>query len=155
MTFTVPLFINGKDRVTESTFEVTSPATNEPVHRCSSASLADVQDVADAAARAFPAWRKLTPVKRRDYFLKAAEVMERRRGELAQYMVDETGASQDWANFNLSGAIEILRDTAGRIVTIEGSVVSTMNENVGAMVLREPYGVVLGIAPWYVVHSHP
>ncbi|KAJ6033813.1 uncharacterized protein N7446_007895 [Penicillium canescens] len=146
--YTVPLFISGEERVTEATFNVMSPATGEAIHKCSSASQADAEDAVNDAAKAFPAWRKLPPAKRRKYFLKAAEVMESRREELAGYMVNETGSTQQWADFNLSTAIEILEDVAGRTVTIEGSVVNTANENVTAMVLKEPYGVVLGIAPW-------
>lgn len=148
LTYTIPLFINGQERVTQSTFEVKSPTTGKSIHRCSSASLNDVQDVANAAEKAFTSWRKLPPAKRRDLFLKTAEIMNARREELSGYMIDETGCSQHWASFNLSSAVEILKDTAGRIATIEGSVVATMDEKVKAMVVKEPYGVVLGIAPW-------
>jgi acyl-CoA reductase-like NAD-dependent aldehyde dehydrogenase len=146
--YTVPFFISGEERESESTFDVTSPATGNVIHKCSGASEADAQAAVDAAVKALPAWRRLPPAKRRNYFLKAADIMESRREELAGYMVDETGGARQWADFNLTTAIDLIRDVAGRLATIEGSVVNTASENVSAMVLKEPFGVVLAIAPW-------
>lgn len=148
--FTVPLFINGEQRPTEKTFEVVSPASGKTVHRCSSASEDDALAAVDAASQAFAAWKKLAPSRRRDIFLKAADVMERRKDELADYLISETGGAKPWADFNLTTAIEYLKDIAGRAVTLTGTFTDTANENVSAMVLKEPFGVVLAMAPWYV-----
>jgi len=63
-------------------------------------------------------------------------------------MVDETGASAPWAAFNLNLASEILRDVAGRISSVSGTIPQTATEGVSALVLKEPYGVILAIAPW-------
>lgn len=145
---TVPFFLDGKEVVGGETFDVTNPATGKVVHQCSSATEADALAAVDAASRAFPAWKAMVPVARRDIFLRAADVMERRRDELANTMCEEVGVPRSWADFNLTVARSLILDVAGRLVTIEGSIPTPQDPNTGALVLKEPYGVVLAIAPW-------
>lgn len=145
---TVPFFINGKDVLASKTFDVVNPATHAAVHKCSSATQADAQAAVDAAAAALPAWKALTPGKRRDIFLKAADVMEKRKDELATTMMDEVGVPRGWADFNISVARDFLLDIAGRLVTIEGFIPTPSDPATGALVVKEPFGVILAIAPW-------
>ncbi|MBE3110408.1 MAG: aldehyde dehydrogenase family protein, partial [Acidobacteria bacterium] len=148
--YTVPFFLNGKEYHTEERFDIKSPVTGDVLHSCSTASSKDVTAAVESAAEAFKTWRTMTPSRRRDIFLKAAEIMESRQEELAQNMIAETGATAMWAGFNLHIAIDVIKDVAGRISSIEGTIPSTANEGTGAMIMKEPYGVVLAIAPWYV-----
>ncbi|ROT35861.1 aldehyde dehydrogenase [Sodiomyces alkalinus F11] len=147
-TYSVPFFLNGKEVHPSETFSVISPATGKVVHNCGSATVEDAKAAVDSAAKAFRSWRKTTPGYRRDIFFKAAEVMQRRRAELAQYMTEETGGLPQWCEFNLDVAIDMIKDVAGRIATVEGSFPATKDPDFGSIVLREPYGVVLAIAPW-------
>ncbi|KAF7549809.1 hypothetical protein G7Z17_g6147 [Cylindrodendrum hubeiense] len=126
----------------------TIPDPGKVVHRCHNASVDDANAAVEAAAEALKTWRKTPPEQRRDIFLKAAEVMERRRTELRQYMRDETGGEPGWIDFNLNVAINHIKDVAGRIATLEGSFPTTMSPDTSAIVMQEPYGVVLAIAPW-------
>lgn len=150
---TVPAFIKGADHHSGSAYDVVSPATGKVVHRYRSVSVEDAGLAVDAAAEALKTWRKTPPELRRDIFLKAAEVMERRRSELVQYMIDETGSDPGWAQFNVNVTVNHIKDVAGRIITLEGSFPPTMSVDTSAIVLQEPYGVVLAIAPWYVEHA--
>jgi acyl-CoA reductase-like NAD-dependent aldehyde dehydrogenase len=144
----VPFFINGKEVHPETRFKVVSPASGKVVHEAASATEGDVRAAVDAAATAFKTWKKSLPRVRRDIFLKGAEIMERRRDELARYIMDETSCTRQWADFNISTAKELFVDVAGRVASLEGSIPTVADPNCGAMVLREPYGVVLAIAPW-------
>ena len=81
-------------------------------------------------------------------FLKAADVMEKRRAELVGYMMQETGDDESWCHFNINVAIDIIRDVGGRCVTLAGAIPQTQDPNVTGLVLREPYGAVLSMAPW-------
>lgn len=148
--YTVPFFLDGEEYRTAERFEIKSPVTGERLHSCSSAGSQDVSRAIESSAAAFKMWRRMTPSRRRDIFLKAADAMERRRDELERNMIEETGCSAMWAGFNLSTTINLIRDVAGRISSIEGSMPSTADEGVGALVYREPFGVVVAIAPWYV-----
>ncbi|EQL01082.1 aldehyde dehydrogenase [Ophiocordyceps sinensis CO18] len=146
--FTVPLFINGRERLPPKTFDVVSPVTGETAHRCSAASVDDAVAAVDAAAGAFKTWKQTTPSQRRDILLRAADIIDSRRQELARCLMHETGASQPYADFNINHTTELLKDVAGRIATLEGSFPATMDPESSAIVMREPYGVVLAIAPW-------
>ncbi|RGP73245.1 aldehyde dehydrogenase [Fusarium sporotrichioides] len=145
---TVPFLINGSDRISESTADVVSPASGEVTHRYSSADVKDANAAVDAAAEAFKSWRKTRPSERRDLLLKAAEIMERRQDELREYAMTECGSDAAWANFDISTGVSHIKEIAGRVGTLEGSIPTVSDPNTTALVLREPYGVVLAIAPW-------
>ena len=147
-TLTIPIQINGEELTTEHTLEVINPATGKVLWHSAAASVKDAISAVEAAQAAFPAWSRTKPSTRRDIFLKAADVFARRSEELSSYMMEETGAVQAYASFNTHNSVEMLKDIAGRIVTISGSVPVCGAEGTSAMLLKEPYGVVLGIAPW-------
>lgn len=146
----VPFIINGDDYYPERTFDVISPVTGKVAHQCGAATVADAAAAVDAAATAFKTWRKSTPSQRRDIFLKAADLIQQKADELAQIMSEETGAALPWAVFNINTATELIKDIASRISAIEGTFPTLMDPNSSGIVLREPYGVVLSVAPWYV-----
>lgn len=123
--YTVPHIIGGEERQSDKTFKIFSPATGDFVHHCASATVSDADAAVDAAATAFKSWKKSTPSQRRDIFLKAAQIMERRQEELVDYLESETGATRDWCQFNLALAGEIIKDVAGRISSLEGTFPAT------------------------------
>jgi acyl-CoA reductase-like NAD-dependent aldehyde dehydrogenase len=145
---TVPFIINGEEVYAEKTFDVVGPASGKTLHRCGIATEKEATAAAEAAAAAGNEWKATTPARRRDILLKAAEIMERRRPELAQTMVDEIGGKPGWADFNLNVAIDMIKDVAGRVITITGTVPILADPNVSSMVVKEPYGVVLAMAAW-------
>ena len=147
---TVPLLINGKELTTSTTFEVTSPLTNKVIWSASSASTKDATLAADSAATAFPSWSDTKPAFRRDILLKTADIFSSRGSELAEYMDVETGAIPSVSSgFNIPSTVEILKDVAGRIATsCVGALPVPAQDGKNAMVLKEPYGVILSIVPW-------
>ncbi|KAJ5300171.1 hypothetical protein N7508_007414 [Penicillium antarcticum] len=144
----VPLIINGKDITTESTFGVTNPRTGKEVWQSSSAAATDAVKAVESAQAALPTWSKTKPAARRDILLRAAELFEKRGDELRQYQIDETGADPRFVDWILPLTVEQLKDVAGRVTSIQGAVPLTAEEGRSAIVYKEPYGVVLGIAPW-------
>lgn len=145
---TVPVQINGAELHLSSTFDVHSPTTNTLIHRAASANVSEALSVVGAAQAAFPAWRDLAPSAKRDIFLKTAEILTSRVEELKKYTVDETGATEGWAAFDISLATEVLLDVAGRISSLKGEVPNLADPGRSAIVYKEPYGVILAIAPW-------
>ena len=80
-----------------------------------------------------------------------ADLLEERIPEYGSFMRTEMGADIGTSDyFVLPLAVSMMRDVAGRISTIVGSVNTTQDEGTSAMVWKEPYGVTLGIAPWLV-----
>ncbi|TWH75877.1 acyl-CoA reductase-like NAD-dependent aldehyde dehydrogenase [Azomonas agilis] len=147
--FDVPLLIDGQARPARSnrTFERCNPLTGAPVSRIAAASVEDADAAVAAAQKAFPAWSALGPAERRAYLNKAADMLEARSDEFMALAV-ETGAAANWYGFNVHLAAEVLREAAAMTTQITGSVIPANMPGNFAMALRQPCGVVLGIAPW-------
>ena len=145
----VPLIINGQEEFTPSTFDVISPYSNRVCWTASSATPKDALRAVEAAESAFPAWSRTKPADRRDILLKAADILEERLEQNAEYMRIEMGANVGASQFFVVPlAIRMLRDIAARITSICGSVPVVEQEGQSAIVYKEPMGVILGIVPW-------
>jgi acyl-CoA reductase-like NAD-dependent aldehyde dehydrogenase len=129
-------------------FENRHPYTGELVGSAVAASVADANAAVDAAAAAFPAWSATPPAKRRELLAKAAELLSERGGEIAGVMTEETGATFGWGMFNVSLASGMLREAAAQAYALVGEVIPSDVPGKLAMAVRQPVGVVVGIAPW-------
>ena len=145
---TIPLFLDGKEVTTSTTFDIISPITNKKLYSCASATESDAEAAIASCAKAFPAWSRTKPAFRRDIFLRAAEGFAKRKDECWDYMREETGSEKPMFEFVYGLAMDVCKDIAGLISTIQGSVPTIAEEGSSAVVYKEPYGVVLGIAPW-------
>ncbi|MFZ3121099.1 MAG: aldehyde dehydrogenase [Variovorax sp.] len=147
--FEVPLLIGGQSRPAADgrVFERRNPVTGEVVSRVAAATLEDADAAVAAAQAAFPAWAALAPNERRTRLLKAAEQMAARAPEFLA-LAGETGAMANWYGFNVHLAANMLREAAAMTTQIYGEVVPSDVPGSFAMALRQPCGVVLGIAPW-------
>jgi acyl-CoA reductase-like NAD-dependent aldehyde dehydrogenase len=145
----IPLWLDGKEVTTESTFDVISPNTGNPIYKSSSASIADATNAIESAAASQEAWAATKPGFRRDVFLRAAEGFLKRKDELYKIIQEETGAAKSMFDFEFNLAVEGCKNVAGLIPAATRGIVPTPSEDgKSAMVIREPYGVVLSIAPW-------
>ena len=104
--------------------------------------------IADAAEAAQPAWALVGPNERRALLNKAADALVARTDAFVEAMMDEIGATQGWARFNIALAVGMVREAAALTTQIAGEVIPSDKPGCLAMALREPAGVVLGIAPW-------
>jgi acyl-CoA reductase-like NAD-dependent aldehyde dehydrogenase len=80
--------------------------------------------------------------------LKAAELLSQRAEEFVEVVVRETGATSGWAHFNVAVGAGMLREAAAMTTQITGEIIPSDKPDCVSMTLREPAGVVLGIAPW-------
>jgi acyl-CoA reductase-like NAD-dependent aldehyde dehydrogenase len=110
--------------------------------------VADANAAADSAQAAFPAWSARGPNERRTLMLAAAEAMNARAADFFEAMMSEIGATQGWARFNLALAVSMIREAASLTTQIAGEVIPSDKPGCLSLALREPAGVVLGIAPW-------
>jgi acyl-CoA reductase-like NAD-dependent aldehyde dehydrogenase len=146
---TVPLWIAGNEVQTGIEFDVINPLTHNAAWKSCGAQKADAIQAVDAAQAAFSAWSRTKPRQRRDILMRAADILDRRAEELGSYMQKETGSAEFWSTgFNVPTSSEMLRDIAGRISSVAGAIPTCAEEGMNALIYREPYGVVLGIAPW-------
>jgi acyl-CoA reductase-like NAD-dependent aldehyde dehydrogenase len=130
------------------TFERIDPVTGEVASEAAAATIPDAIAAAEAASRAFPAWSALGPSERCAKLLAAADVLASRAEDFAEAMIAETGATPAWGEFNVRLAADMLREAAAMTTQIVGEVIPSSAPGRIAMTVRQPAGVVLGIAPW-------
>ena len=147
---TIGFIIDGATAASEhgATFERRDPMTDALATTAAAATAADVGKVVASAARAFEAWSQTGPNARRALLMKAADLMESRAGDFARLMLEETGATAPWAGFNVHLAAGILREAASLTTQITGEVIPSDKPGILSMAVRQPVGVVLGMAPW-------
>src|SRR5579864_543741 len=103
---------------------------------------------AEAASAAFPDWSGLGPNARRSLLNAAAQELKARANAFVQAMADELRASEPWARFNVMLGAGMVREAAALTTQITGEVIPSDKPGLLSLALREPVGVVLGIAPW-------
>ncbi|WP_374522190.1 aldehyde dehydrogenase [Hydrogenophaga sp.] len=144
------MLINGLKVSAEkgATFERRNPLDGSVATRAPAASPADAVLAVEAAAEAFKTWGESGPTERRNLLLKAADALEAKMGDFVQAIAAETGASGLWAGFNVHLAAGMFREAAALTTQVGGEVIPSDVPGSLAMGLRQPAGVVLGIAPW-------
>jgi acyl-CoA reductase-like NAD-dependent aldehyde dehydrogenase len=148
MSKSVALLIGGVAKTAATSFDRHDPVTGELASQAAAATLADAIAAVDAAAAALPGWSARGPNERRALLNKAAAALEARAADFVDAMMDEIGATEGWARFNLMLAAGIIREAAALTTQIAGEVIPSDKPGCVALALREPAGVVLGIAPW-------
>ncbi|MCP3720631.1 aldehyde dehydrogenase [Paraburkholderia sp. CNPSo 3281] len=144
------LLIGGESRTASGgrTVERINPATGQAATQAAAATVEDAAAAVAAAAHAFPTWAALSPTERRRRLLLAADSMDARVGEFIAVGVAETGAMANWVGFNVMLAANMLREAAAMTTQIDGAVIPSDIPGSLALAVRQPCGVVLGIAPW-------
>jgi len=125
-----------------------NPLTGEIASTASAMKARDVPAIAERAAAGFPAWSAMGPNARRAVLMKAAAALEARKDSFVEAMMSEIGATAGWAMFNLGLAASMVREAAALTTQIAGEVIPSDKPGCMAMALKEPVGVILGIAPW-------
>ncbi|WP_320773498.1 aldehyde dehydrogenase family protein [Streptomyces sp. CRN 30] len=150
MPITRQLIIGGKDVPAASgrTEEDVNPYTGEVYATVAAAGPEDVTRAVDAADAAFAGWAALSPFARRTVFLRAADLLDERREEVADLMAHEAGGTRPWAYFNVGLGANILREAAAAVTAPRGEVLNAQEEGALGLAVREPLGVVAAFAPW-------
>jgi benzaldehyde dehydrogenase (NAD) len=129
-------------------FERINPVTGAVASVAPAMQPSDIPAITARAAAAFPAWAAMGPNARRAVLMKAASALEARADAFVDAMMGEIGATKGWALFNLGLAASMVREAAALTTQISGEVIPSDKPGCVAMALREPVGVILGIAPW-------
>jgi len=85
---------------------------------------------------------------RRELLQKAAALMTERAEGIAAIMTAETGGTFGWGMFNCQLAAGMLGEAAAQTTAVRGEVIPSDVPGLLAMGVRQPAGVVVGIAPW-------
>ncbi|HXE55719.1 MAG TPA: L-glutamate gamma-semialdehyde dehydrogenase [Tepidisphaeraceae bacterium] len=142
------LVINGKRATTIKTIASVNPShSSQIVGICSSATTEDATRAVEAARGAFPVWRD-TPIERRAELLRrSAQILRRRRFELAAWEVYECGKQWRESDADVAEAIDYCEFYAHEMLRLSRpqrrDVPGEENET-----FYEPIGPAVTIAPW-------
>src|ERR1700726_685487 len=129
-------------------FEVHEPYSGKLFARVAAGSRADGRTAVDAAAKAFPAWAESTPAERARLFLRASEIVRRRRTEIAEILARETGSTISFSTFQMDLVAATLQQVAGWVYLPKGEVLETNQPSTHSIGLRRPLGVCASFTPW-------
>src|SRR5258706_1049945 len=143
-------YIDGRwvDSVSGQAFEDTDPANGELIATATLSTTADVDKAVEAAHRAADAWRLYPATKRGEILYRAAEIMLRRKDDLAREMTLEMGKVLAESRGDVQEGIDMTYYIAGEGRRQFGDVVPAELPNKWAMSMRHPHGVVAAITPW-------
>ena len=143
-------FIDGKwvDGSSGESFENIDPANGDLIATVTKSAAADVDAAVDAARRALESWKKHPAPKRGEILYRAAEIMQRRKDDLAREMTREMGKVLAEARGDVQEGIDMTYYMAGEGRRQFGDVVPAELPNKWAMSVRQPIGVVAAITPW-------
>ena len=145
-----PLLIAGEWTAASSggTFERTDPYKGEAVTVAAAGNRDDARRACDAAAAAFAEWSSSPPRQRRELLSKAADLLMERGPDISSTMIEEVGGTFGWGMFNCDLAARMLREAAAQTYSVTGEVIPSDVPGALSMGVRQPVGVVVGMAPW-------
>jgi hypothetical protein len=78
------------------------------------------------------------------------QLLEEKDLEIQEIIVDELGCSRKWAAMNVQDSVALLRSVAALTTSgvLSGICPIVADPHAHAVVVKEPLGVILGIAPW-------
>src|ERR1700754_4354831 len=131
-----------------STAPVTNPATGEVTGQVALASVEDARAVIDAAAAAFPAWRDTSLAKRTAILFKFRELLNERKGELAEIITSEHGKVVSDALGEVSRGQEVVEFACGIPHLLKGGFTENASTKGDVYSFRQPLGPVGIISPF-------
>jgi RHH-type proline utilization regulon transcriptional repressor/proline dehydrogenase/delta 1-pyrroline-5-carboxylate dehydrogenase len=147
--FPVPLLIAGEAIETRRTIASVDPGRPDvEVCRSASASVEHVDRAIDAATRAAPKWRSTPWVDRAAVLFRAADLMRRRRDELAALCVLEAGKPVAEADADVCEAIDFCEYYGRRAWALADGAAVLSPPGEANRYRYEPRGVGVVIAPW-------
>jgi malonate-semialdehyde dehydrogenase (acetylating)/methylmalonate-semialdehyde dehydrogenase len=143
-------YVGGEWLPSESadSFEITNPATSEPL---ATFALAGTQDVAKAVASAkaaFPAWRRAPPEDRIQYLFAFKQLLEAHFSDIARTTTLENGKTLSESKAELRRGIENVEVACGIPTLMQGYNLEDVSSGIDEIMIRQPLGVVAAITPF-------
>jgi len=146
----VPNYINGSwhDSSASEWQDVTNPATGEVLARVPLANAAEVGKAVEAAAAAYPAWRRTPPEDRIQPLFKLKMLLQDHIDELSRIITQENGKTFAEAKAEFRRAIENVEVACGIPMMMQGYNLEDVARGIDETMIRQPLGVVAAITPF-------
>src|SRR6202162_2216253 len=160
----VPNYITGQgtESSTADWVDVTNPATGETIAQAPLSGAADVAAAVEAAAAAYPEWRRTPPEDRIQPLFKLKQLLEEHIDELSRLITQENGKTFTEAKAEWRRAIENVEVACGIPMMMQGYNLEDVTPGVDEMLIRQPLGVVAALVPfnfpalvsfWFVAYA--
>jgi malonate-semialdehyde dehydrogenase (acetylating)/methylmalonate-semialdehyde dehydrogenase len=132
----------------ERTAPVFDPARGVETKRVGLATAGDIDSAISSASKAFPAWRDLSITKRQQILFRFRELLNERKGELAQIITSEHGKVVSDALGEITRGLEVVELATGFPHLIKGEHSENVSSGVDVYSTKAPLGVVGIISPF-------
>src|SRR5437763_3387503 len=146
----VPNYINGqwRDSSASEWQDVINPATGEAITKVPLSDVAEVSQAIEAAAAAYPTWRRTPPEDRIQPLFKLKQLLEQQIDELSRIVTQENGKTFAEAKAELRRAIENVEVACGIPMMMQGYNLEDVARGIDETMIRQPLGVVAAIVPF-------
>ncbi|MBI3951986.1 MAG: CoA-acylating methylmalonate-semialdehyde dehydrogenase [Acidobacteria bacterium] len=146
----LPNYINGQWRHSTANeySDVINPATGEVMAQTPLGGGIDVVAAVEAAATAFPEWRRTPPEERIQYLFKLKQLFEEHFEEIARLLTMENGKTLPESRGELRRAIENIEVACGIPMLMQGYNLEDVARGIDEIMIRQPLGVVASITPF-------
>jgi succinate-semialdehyde dehydrogenase / glutarate-semialdehyde dehydrogenase len=134
--------------VSGAAIDVDNPATGEIVGSVPKLGRGETRNAIDAAARAFPAWRKKTGKERAAIMRRWFDLMMANQADLALLMTTEQGKPLAESRGEVAYAASFLEWFGEEAKRVYGDTIPGHQPDKRIVVTKEPVGVVACITPW-------
>ena len=142
-------FIAGQWQIGHSTYciENLNPYSQAPIFQLQAANRDDVDTAYSAASMAF-CQGALNNQQRIQLIENLSIIIEKRREEIVQWLIDESGSTRIKANIEVDAALGITQYSAQFPHWFKEELLSSQDPHRQSYVVRKPLGVVAVISPW-------
>src|SRR6202166_3291278 len=146
----IPHFIAGEWVNSKSTEwqELINPATHASLGKVRLADAAEVNTAIEAAAAAFPAWRRTPPEDRIQPLFKLKMLLEEHIDDIARIITTENGKTFTEAKAEMRRAIENVEVACGIPMMMQGYNLEDVARGIDEMMIRQPIGVTAATVPF-------
>jgi malonate-semialdehyde dehydrogenase (acetylating)/methylmalonate-semialdehyde dehydrogenase len=137
-----------RDSAATETLAVMNPATGEELARTPLSPAAEIDQAAQAAARAFPAWRRVPITERIQFLFRLKMLMEEHFDDLARTITMEAGKTLVESRGEMRRAVENVEVACGAPMLMQGYNSEDIATGIDEMMIRQPLGVTAIIAPF-------
>ena len=146
----IPNYVNGEwvESTAREWMDVTNPATGENLGKVPISEATEVTKAIDAAAAAFPAWRRTPPEDRIQPLFKLKQLLEENIDDISRIITQENGKTFTEAKAEMRRAIENVEVACGIPMMMQGYNLEDVARGIDEMMIRQPLGVVAAIVPF-------
>ena len=146
----VPHYIDGQwvESNAREWSEILNPATGESLGKVPISDAAEVTKAIDAAAAAYPAWRRTPPEDRIQPLFKLKQLLEDHVDDISRLITQENGKTFTEAKAEMRRAIENVEVACGIPMMMQGYNLEDVARGIDEMMIRQPLGVTAAIVPF-------